>query len=47
VLTVRTPLGRKARPTVISQGGPLIRIKPRDLAEAGIERVARVAGVGA
>ena len=27
--TVDTPLGRKARPAIISRGGPLIRIKPR------------------
>jgi putative flavoprotein involved in K+ transport len=45
ILTVRTPLGRKARPTVISHGGPLIRVKSRDLAAAGIERVPRVATV--
>ncbi len=45
VLTVRTPIGRRARPKIVSRGGPLIRIKPEDLAAAGIERVARVAGV--
>jgi len=45
VLTVGTPLGRKARPAVISRGGPLIRTKPRDLAAAGVERVPRVEGV--
>ena len=45
VLTVSTPIGRKIRPKIISQGGPLIRIKPADLAAAGIERVTRVAGV--
>ncbi len=45
LLTVRTPLGRKARPTVISHGGPLIRVKSRDLAAAGIERVPKVVGV--
>jgi putative flavoprotein involved in K+ transport len=45
VLTVKTPMGRKARPKVLSQGAPLIRVKPRDLAAAGIERVPRVVGV--
>jgi putative flavoprotein involved in K+ transport len=45
VLTVRTPLGRKARPKVLSHGGPLIRVKPRDLAAAGVKRVPRTAGV--
>jgi putative flavoprotein involved in K+ transport len=45
VLTVRTPMGRKVRPRVISNGGPLIRIKPEDITGAGIERVARVQGI--
>ena len=45
VLTVNTPVGRKVRPTVISHGGPLIRIKPNDIAAAGIERVPRTVGV--
>jgi len=45
VLTNRTPLGRKVRPRVISQGAPLIRIRPGDIDAARIERVARVAGV--
>ena len=31
LLTIRTPLGRKARPKLIGQGGPLIRQKPADL----------------
>jgi putative flavoprotein involved in K+ transport len=29
----------------MSHGGPLIRVKPNDLAAAGVERVPRVAGV--
>ena len=45
VLTVRTPLGRKARPTLISRGAALIRIKPDDLKAAGVERALRVSGV--
>jgi len=45
LLTVRTPLGRKARAKVLSQGGPLIRVKPADLSAAGVERVPRVARV--
>ena len=45
ILTVDTPLGRKVRPKVTSQGGPLIRVKPNDLTAAGVERVPRVAGV--
>ena len=45
VLTVDTPMGRRARPSVISKGGPLIRVKPADLVAAGVERTARVSGV--
>jgi putative flavoprotein involved in K+ transport len=45
VLTVKTPMGRKLRHKLLSMGGPLIRVKPRDLEIAGIERVPRTAGV--
>jgi putative flavoprotein involved in K+ transport len=45
VLTVATPIGRRARPSIISKGGPLIRVKPADLRAAGIERTPRVTGV--
>src|SRR5215208_59275 len=45
VLTVSTPIGRKVRPKVISAGGPLVRTKPKDLADVGVERVPRTAGV--
>jgi putative flavoprotein involved in K+ transport len=45
VLTVNTPIGRRVRPKMVSQGGPLIRVKARDLAAAGVERVPRMAGV--
>jgi len=45
VLTVKTPVGRKLRPKLLAQAGPLIRVKPKDLVDAGIERVPRVAGV--
>ncbi len=45
VLTVNTPIGRKLRPKVLSEGGPLIRVKPKDLSAAGVERVPRTAGV--
>jgi putative flavoprotein involved in K+ transport len=47
VLTTSTPIGRKARPKMISSGEPLIRVKPKDLAEAGVERVPRVTAVQA
>jgi putative flavoprotein involved in K+ transport len=45
VLTIRTPMGRKARLKFTTQGTPLIRVKSKDLAAAGIERVPRVVGV--
>lgn len=44
VLNVRTPIGRRARPNFLAHGGPLVRVKPSDLVEAGIERVPRVVG---
>lgn len=45
VLTTRTPIGRKVRPMILSQGGPLIRSAPRDIAAAGVKRVPKVVGM--
>ena len=45
VLTVSTPIGRKLRPKLLVGAAPLIRVKPQDLVNAGIERVPRVVGV--
>jgi putative flavoprotein involved in K+ transport len=45
VLTVRTPIGRKMRPKLLSHGAPLVRVKPTDIVAAGVERVPRVVGV--
>ncbi len=45
VLTTSTPIGRKVRPKWVATGEPLIRVKPKDLAAAGVERVPRVTGV--
>ncbi len=45
ILTIRTPLGRKARPRILSKGGALIRVKPKDLESAGVVRVPRLAGI--
>jgi putative flavoprotein involved in K+ transport len=45
VLTTSTPIGRKAKPRFLAKGGPLIRIKPKEIAAAGVVRVPRVAGV--
>ncbi|MCX5209063.1 NAD(P)/FAD-dependent oxidoreductase [Kitasatospora sp. NBC_00240] len=46
VLTVRTPVGRKAAAEIRAHGGPLLRVRSADLAAAGVERVTdRMAGV--
>jgi putative flavoprotein involved in K+ transport len=45
ILTIRTPMGRRFRPTAKTKGHPLIRQKPHDLAEAGVARAPRLAGV--
>jgi putative flavoprotein involved in K+ transport len=45
VLTLRTPIGRKVQPRFISHGAPLIRVKLKDLAAAGVEQVPRTVGV--
>jgi putative flavoprotein involved in K+ transport len=45
LLTIRTPLGKKARPKILSGGGPLIRTRKSDLLAMGVERCARLAGV--
>ena len=45
ILTIRTPMGRKARVRMLTAGGPLIRTKRQDLTAAGVERVGRVGGV--
>jgi putative flavoprotein involved in K+ transport len=45
LLTVHTPIGRRARRKMFTQGTTLIRVKPKQLASAGIERVAKVTGV--
>lgn len=45
VLTVRTPIGKKVGPKLRAGAAPLVRVKPKDLVAAGIERVPRVVGV--
>ena len=45
VLTTSTPIGRKVRPKMVSTGEPLLRVKPKDLTAAGVERVPRVTEV--
>jgi putative flavoprotein involved in K+ transport len=45
VLSLATPIGRKARPKMLHRAAPLIRTRPRELAAAGVIRVPRVVGV--
>jgi putative flavoprotein involved in K+ transport len=45
VLTLGTPIGRKIQPGFISHSAPLVRIKLKDLAAAGVEQVPRTIGV--
>lgn len=39
VLSISTPIGRKMQPELRAHGGPLLRVKEADLAEAGVERL--------
>ena len=45
VVTVDTPIGRRARPKAIAHSGPLIRLRPKQLQAAGVRRVGRTTGV--
>jgi len=45
VLTIKTPIGRKARPAMLTRSTPLIRVKPGDLTAAGVSRTPRIVGV--
>jgi putative flavoprotein involved in K+ transport len=45
VLTLRTPMGRKAAPKVKASGAPLIGISAPQVAGAGVNRVPRVVSV--
>ena len=45
LLTVDTPIGRRARAQGLNHATPLIRVRPKDLAAAGVARVPRTVGV--
>jgi len=45
ILTVKTPMGRRLRPKLLTRATPLVRVKPNDLVDAGVTRVPRVVGV--
>lgn len=44
IITIKTPVGRKAREKIIHGGSPLIRVSARALDSAGIRRLPRVSG---
>lgn len=45
VLNTSTPIGRRARPKLMAQGPPLVRVRPKELEAAGVTRVGRTTGV--
>jgi putative flavoprotein involved in K+ transport len=45
ILSIRTPIGRAARPKMLHRAAPLIRTKPDDLTAAGVLRLPRIVGV--
>jgi putative flavoprotein involved in K+ transport len=45
LLTMRTPVGRKAKAKAARQGDLLVRVKPKELLAAGIHRVPRTVAV--
>jgi putative flavoprotein involved in K+ transport len=42
LLNTSTPIGRRARPKMLAKSAPLVRVRPKDLAGAGVERVGRI-----
>ena len=46
VLTLRTPVGRRARAKRATKGDPLVRVKPKQLDAAGVHRVGKTIGAG-
>jgi putative flavoprotein involved in K+ transport len=45
VQTIRTPVGRRSKEKHASQGDMLVRVKPKQILEAGVERVPKTVGV--
>jgi putative flavoprotein involved in K+ transport len=45
IASVRTPIGRRMKPLVLTHGAPLIRVKMRDAVAAGVERAGRLVAV--
>lgn len=45
VLNTATAIGRRARPKMLKKASPLVRVRPKELAAAGVVRVPRVTGI--
>lgn len=45
LLTTSTPMGRRFHSKMLHKGAPLLRVKPKDLVAAGVQRVGRTTGV--
>jgi putative flavoprotein involved in K+ transport len=45
VLNTSTPFGRRARPKMLVKGPPLVRVRPKELEQAGVQRVGRIEGI--
>lgn len=45
ILTIKTPMGRKARKGILTGGAPLINVSMKDVHAAGIEQLPRLTGV--
>src|SRR5262245_43163260 len=45
ILSLATPIGRRVRPKALHRAAPLIRLRPKDLSNAGVIRVPRVVDV--
>jgi putative flavoprotein involved in K+ transport len=45
LLSMSTPIGRRARPKMMASGDPLFRTKPGDLVNASVQRLPRMTGV--
>jgi putative flavoprotein involved in K+ transport len=45
ILSLKTPIGRTLRPKMLHRTTPLVRVKPKDLISAGIERVPKTVGM--
>ena len=44
VLNTSTPVGRRVRPKMLDEGPPLVRVRPKELAEVSVRRVGRIGG---